>query len=70
LGEEKELKEKKSKEKMVKEGLLKDVWYNDKIHFVALDAVKKINGTDVVKLQTGETVVWKKDEEEWGEYAH
>ena len=70
LEEEKKLKEKKSKEKMAKEGLLKDIWYNDGIHFVALDAVKKIDGTDVVKLPTGETVIWNKDEEKWVEYAN
>jgi hypothetical protein len=71
LEEEKKLKEKKSKEKMAKEGLLKDIWYNDEIHFVALGAVKEINGTDVVKLPTEETVTWNKDEEKWVEYqAH
>jgi hypothetical protein len=70
LEEEKKLKEKKSKEKMAKEGLLKDIWYNDGIHFVALDAVKKIDGTDVVKLPTGETVIWNKDEEKWVEYVN
>jgi radical SAM protein with 4Fe4S-binding SPASM domain len=51
-----------------KKGSLKDIWYNNKVYFVALDTIKEINGADAAKLSTGETVVWNKDEEKWIEY--
>ena len=68
LVEEKELKRIKDGLALAEKGLLKDVWFEGETYFVAPDAVKKINGTDVAELPTGETVVWNKDEEEWIKY--
>ena len=63
-----QLLEEEEKLKLAKKSSLKDIWYNNKVYFVASSTVKEIDGTDVAELPTGETVVWNKDEEKWIEY--
>ena len=68
LVEEKELKRIKDGLALAEKGLLKDIWFEGEAYFIALDAVKKINGTDVAELPTGETVIWDEDKEKWAKY--
>jgi hypothetical protein len=41
------------------------VWFNDEVYFVKLEALKKINKSDVVIIPTGEIVTWHKGKKEW-----
>jgi radical SAM protein with 4Fe4S-binding SPASM domain len=68
LIEQEELNRVESGLKLVEKGLLKDIWFEGEAYFIALDAVKKINGTDVAELPTGETVIWDEDKEKWAKY--
>ena len=53
------------KKKMAQLGLIKDVWYDGTAHFVQLKFLKKIDGTDVVKLDTNDVLKWSSHLSKW-----
>jgi len=50
---------------LVHAGKKKDIWYNDKVYFVNIKDVVKVEDTDTATLPNGLVVMWCDDSEEW-----
>jgi hypothetical protein len=66
---EKERRRISSGMKLVAQGIKKDVFYNNKTHFVDIKFVKKIDDTDVVELPHSNVVKWSNASQAWVTYA-